>query len=292
MTSGHTGVLGSLEDWVRTGTVSAIGGKQLFWRQDGPADGPPITLIHGFPTSSHDWAAVLPHLTDAGFRVTMLDRLGFGSSAKPRGHRFLLTEQASLVEDLWRQLGIGTTDLVAHDYGTSVAQELLSRSPERFTSVTFLNGGVYPDLHRPIAIQRLLRGPLGPIVGRLSSERMFAVAMRKIMRRPVEQADIHSLWLSMSGNGGKRVQHELLHYMDERKVHETTWVDAMESFAGPFEFIWGPEDPISGAHVLERIRQRIPGARVDELAGVGHYPQIEAPHAVALALLTFLRPET
>ncbi|MBT2478832.1 alpha/beta fold hydrolase [Streptomyces sp. ISL-94] len=57
--------------------------------------------------------------------------------------------------------------------------------------------------------------------------------------------------------------------------------------------MWGPADPISGARVLPRIRARMPRARVVGLAGapaVGHYPQLEAPEAVAAALTGFLAP--
>ncbi|EST19082.1 alpha/beta fold hydrolase [Streptomyces roseochromogenus] len=56
-------------------------------------------------------------------------------------------------------------------------------------------------------------------------------------------------------------------------------------------FLWGPADPISGAHVLTRIRQRLPSATVAGLAGppaVGHYPQVEAPDEVAAHLVRFL----
>jgi pimeloyl-ACP methyl ester carboxylesterase len=66
----------SLEEWHAGGERLPVLGHTLFVRQDGPSDGAPITLIHGFPTSSHDWVAVLPYLLDAGYRVTSLDLLG------------------------------------------------------------------------------------------------------------------------------------------------------------------------------------------------------------------------
>src|SRR5690348_16948702 len=116
----------------------------LFVRQDGPVDGAPITLLHGFPTSSHDWAPVLPFLVGMQFRVTTFDFLGFGASDKPRRHRYSLLEQADLVEAVWASLGIVRTDLVAHDYGVSVAQELLARDGSRITSMQWLNGGLLP----------------------------------------------------------------------------------------------------------------------------------------------------
>lgn len=61
--------------------------RTVFTRVDGPADGPPVTLVHGFPTSSHDWALTVPALA-AAHRVVTLDLLGFGDSDKPPGHRY------------------------------------------------------------------------------------------------------------------------------------------------------------------------------------------------------------
>lgn len=49
----------------------------------------------------------------------------------------------------------------------------------------------------------------------------------------------------------------------------------------PKRFIWGPEDPVSGAHVLPMIREGLPGAELHVLDGIGHYPQLEATERVA-----------
>ncbi|WP_328396462.1 alpha/beta hydrolase [Streptomyces sp. NBC_00390] len=281
--------------WFAGGTRVAVRGRAgahtLFVRQDGPADGAPVTLVHGFPTSSHDWSPLVPGLARLGFRVTTFDLLGFGHSDKPRRHRYSLLEQADLVEDLWRRLGIGDTALVAHDYGVSVAQELLARTPRRITRTAWLNGGLYADLHRPIRIQRLLHGPMGPLLAHAISERGFRASMRRILGRPVTDRALHEMWEGIALNRGRLLAPQLLRYIDERRVHQARWVSALEGYEGPTLFVWGPADPISGAHVLARVRERMPHAVVAELAGppaVGHYPQIEAPEEVGPLLGTFL----
>lgn len=288
--SGHR-VLPPLDHWTAGGTTVRVADHRLFVRQDGPPDGSPVTLLHGFPTSSHDWAAVAPALAAAGLRVTTLDLLGFGESDKPRRHPYSVLEQASLVEEVWQLYGIGRTALVAHDYGVSVGQELLARDPSRVTRTAWLNGGLYPDLHRPVLMQRLLHGPLGPLLAPFTTRRRFAAALRPVLGREVADADLDDLWASASRAGGHRLAPRLLRYIDERRVHAERWTAALEGHPGPALFVWGPADPISGAHVLERIRVRMPGARVEELAGppaVGHYPQVEDPSSVAAALTTFL----
>lgn len=281
-------VLGSHEDWMRHGSSVRVGQHDIFWRQDGDPGAEPVTLLHGFPTSSHDWAAVVSMLAAAGYRTTTLDFLGFGASSKPNPYTYRLREQADIVEAVWSLAGISRTALVVHDYGVTVGQELLARDPGRFSSVSFLNGGVYPELHRPIAVQRLLHGRLGTVIGHLSSERTFRMAMAKITGAPLSGTDVHSMWQAITMHKGKRVQHHLLRYIDERRSYRERWVTAMESFGGPLQFIWGPEDPISGAHVLARLRERLETAHFTELDGIGHYPQLESPAAVGAALTDFL----
>ena len=236
-------------------------GTRSFIVRTGPRDGNPVTLIHGFPTSSHDWSLVLPSLVAAGFRVTTLDLLGFGASSKPKDHEYRIVEQADLVETLWAELGITETALVAHDYGVSVAQELLARNPQRVTRMVWMNGGLYPDLHRPLLVQKLLLGPLGGLIARVSSEFTLRMNMDKILGRKLPASDLHQLWLAMSSHGGKEVMHSLVQYIPERRRNAERWQQALETYPGPTMFIWGPADPISGGHVLPRLRERMPSAK-------------------------------
>ncbi|MFL6108083.1 MAG: alpha/beta fold hydrolase [Marmoricola sp.] len=276
-----------LETWVAGGRLIELAGHKIFCRQDGPDDGPVVTLLHGYPTSSHDWAAIVPSLVESGHRVVTLDLLGFGASAKPRRHTYRIAEQADIVEALWSELNVSETALVAHDYSVSVAQELLHRAPISITAMAWLNGGVYVDLYRPLLIQRLLHGPLGGLLSRFTSQRAFMFNMRRILGREVDEADLQAMWAGMNANDGKAVQHDLLRYIDERAANATRWEQALEEYSGPTAFIWGPADPVSGGHVLERLRERNPDAQftiLDTVPVVGHYPHVEDPEGVAFAL--------
>jgi pimeloyl-ACP methyl ester carboxylesterase len=285
------GVLSSYDDWCaggdRRSDLSGVDGA-VYTRTEGPVGGAPLTLLHGFPTSSHDWVAVLPALTAAGFRVTMLDFLGFGDSDKPADHRYSLTEQADIVEAIWAADGIESTALVAHDYGVSVAQELLARRSERITSMTWLNGGIYPDLHRPTAGQELLHSDAGQELAQHFTADLFATSIREVFGRTVGDDDVQQMWLALHRRDGQLRAPALLRYIDDRRDNVMRWTGAIESYAGPQTFIWGPADPVSGGHVLPRIRECVPGAQVhvlDDPPPVGHYPQVEAPELVAPLLV-------
>jgi pimeloyl-ACP methyl ester carboxylesterase len=264
-------------------------GREVFVRLDGPEDAPALTLLHGFPTSSHDWAAVLPALSGE-HRVLSFDFLGFGDSEKPSEHRYSLLEQADLVQELWQLLEFPDGgDLLAHDYGVSVAQELLARGLA-FRRVAWLNGGIYPELHRPTDGQRALVGPDGAALAAALTPELIVAALRPILARPVQEEVLGELAAAAARHDGLRIFPLLLGYMDERGEHEQRWVAALERARSPYAFIWGMRDPVSGAHMLERVRERLPAASFTILEDVGHYPQVEAPEVVAPALAAFLAP--
>ena len=112
-------------DWREAGSYFDFRGHRIFYRDEG--SGPALLCIHGFPTASWDWHRVWPELTRR-FRVIAADMLGFGFSAKPLPHPYNIHEQADLQSALLEHLGLSSFDLIAHDYGVSVAQEMMARS--------------------------------------------------------------------------------------------------------------------------------------------------------------------
>ena len=112
-----------IEQWWSDGERVPIelGGveRSVFVRRLGA--GPAMTLLHGFPSSSYDWAKLVPALSERR-SLLLLDFLGFGASDKPRDHEYSLVEQADLVEAIFEREGIADTVLVVHDYAVSVAQ--------------------------------------------------------------------------------------------------------------------------------------------------------------------------
>jgi len=278
----------NLDAWWASGERRRLAGHEIFVRTEGDA-GAWTTWLHGFPTSSWDWAPLL-EAVEGGGRHLCLDFLGFGASDKPARHPYAIVEQADIIAAAWRELGIGSTRLVAHDYGVSVAQELLARAGDggglgvELTEVAFLNGGLFPALHRPLRVQRLLAGPAGPLLSRLATERTFTQGLGEVMAKPPPAEELHQHWRAFSRAGGHRRAHRLLRYMAERRANEARWVGALEATAVPLRFVWGPLDPVSGAHVVPELRRRLPGSPVTVLDGVGHYPQLEATAEVAAAL--------
>ncbi|MBZ3888552.1 Mesoderm-specific transcript-like protein [Sciurus carolinensis] len=119
----------ALHSWKTSGKFFTYKGLRIFYQDSVGVVGSPeiVVLLHGFPTSSYDWYKIWEGLTLRFHRVIALDFLGFGFSDKPRPHHYSIFEQASIVEALLRHLGLQNRriNLLSHDYGDIVAQELL-----------------------------------------------------------------------------------------------------------------------------------------------------------------------
>jgi pimeloyl-ACP methyl ester carboxylesterase len=283
----------SVTAWQESGRIFEHAGHRIFWREENARDAPVLVLIHGFPTSSWDWEAIWNELA-RHYRLIAPDMLGFGFSDKPKRHRYSIHEQADIHEALLQSLGISEYHVLAHDYGDSVAQELIARdldstSKSRLLSVGLLNGGLFPETHRLLRIQKLLLSPLGPLVARMTSRKSLGRSMKRIFgaRTQPNSSLLEGFWELISMMDGARALAGLISYIPERVQNRERWVGALRDTALPLLLINGLVDPISGAHMVERFRELVPAARVTELTGIGHYPQIEAPGEVVTAYLQF-----
>jgi pimeloyl-ACP methyl ester carboxylesterase len=120
-----------VDAWEQRGGHRDVSDHRVFVVDRSPTDGgegarSPVLVLHGFPTSSHDWHRVLDQFARR-HRVVVPDLLGFGLSDKP-DQRYSLFEQADLVEAIAGDLGLDEVALVTHDMGDSVGGELLARS--------------------------------------------------------------------------------------------------------------------------------------------------------------------
>jgi pimeloyl-ACP methyl ester carboxylesterase len=288
----------SVAAWKAAGSYFDFKGRQIFFREDGGKDAPALLLVHGLPSASWDYDLIWPTLVER-YRVLTLDMLGFGFSDKPYNHDYRILEQADIYEGLLRRCGVTGYHLFAHDYGVSVAQELMARDMEgtritKILSLALLNGGLFPETHHRIFFQSLLLSRIGPLVSLLTTRNSLAKDMRKVFgpKAPPTDAFLDGIWELLCYKGGNRILHKLIHYIPDRIEHRERWVGALQRQDIPVRLIDGADDPISGRHMAKHYRELIPNADVVELEGVGHYPQVQAPKAVLDAYLEFRERRT
>jgi pimeloyl-ACP methyl ester carboxylesterase len=287
----------ALHDWRSCGHHATVGTHRIFVREADADARACLLLLHGFPTAGFDWQPLWRDLAGR-FRLLAPDLLGFGFSSKPPDHRYTVVEQADVVEALLYERRITRVHVLAHDLGDSVAQELLARHElrrrdgtdgPRIDSIVFLNGGLFPEAHRPRPIQRLLASPLGPLLVRLLDRRRFERSIAAVFgpdTRPATQW-LADAWTLVSHDDGHRLAPRLLAYIGERRAMRSRWVGAMLNTQVPLRLVDGTADPVSGATLVARYRELLPQPDVAELPGIGHWPQVEAPAAVLDACRAF-----
>ncbi|TDU26684.1 pimeloyl-ACP methyl ester carboxylesterase [Panacagrimonas perspica] len=285
------------DDWRRRGHWFDHRGHAIFYIDEQRGPGPTLVLIHGFPTSSWDFADIWPLIAPRFGRIIAADMIGFGFSAKPPDYDYDLVDQAALHENLLVRLGVKEAHLLVHDYGVSVAQELLARHLERkeprqleLRSVTFLNGGLFPETHRARLVQKLLLGRFGPLISKLNNEQRFNRSVAAVFGPDTQPSPEHArgFWRLAMQNNGHRIAHRLIRYILDRRRNRERWVNALQETPVPLRVINGPLDPVSGAHMVARYRELVPNPDTVSLPGIGHYPQVEAPAAVAQPFLAFV----
>lgn len=281
----------TLEAWQQAGKWFSYDGHAIFSRMAGT--GTPLVLLHGFPTASWDWHRIWPMLASQN-QLLSLDMLGFGFSDKPRDYAYSIEDQADLVQGWLEGLGLASVHLFAHDYGSTVVQELLARDQEgllsfRIDSVCLLNGGLFPEMHSPLFIQKILKSPLGGLISRGLTRRTFERNFRRLMgeRNPPTQQDMEDFWHLLTYNNGRGILHQLIQFMEERRCHRNRWVDALRNASQPMRLITGTADPVSGSAMARRYRELIPAPDVVSLRNVGHYPHFESPWDVFTAYRDF-----
>ena len=276
-------------EWQSKGEAELYRGHRIH-AFERPGTDPLLLFLHGFPSSSYDWRTLLEHEDEHA--VLALDFLGFGLSSKPRDHVYSLLWQADLVEDLLRRLPPArAVFIVAHDMGTSVATELMARDLEgrldvELAGALLFNGSIVLERASLTRAQLLLRSRMGAFFALLSNERVFRQQFGALFstEHPLDPREAADQWSLICHNGGRTLGHRLIHYLDERQRYAERWHGAVRDWEGPLSFAWGLQDPVATTAVLDALIELRPGAPVDRLPELGHYPQLEDPAAIVAAL--------
>jgi pimeloyl-ACP methyl ester carboxylesterase len=289
-------------DWVGRGSIEQIGDDSVFvidTQAVRTGATPPLLVLHGYPTSSIDFAAVLGALA-ADRRVVLLDYPGFGLSAKP-DRAYSLFPMADTVEAVVASLGIDEVDLLTHDLGDSVGGELLARSIDGDLGFgvrrrVIANGSIYMHLVQLSDGQKLLESlpdeilapDVAPDVDAVEGALLRTLAPAGGDASQPDPMHVRAGAVLVVHEGGNRLLARQIRYLGERRAHEARWTGAIERHGSPVAIVWGDVDPIAVWPMAEELHAKRPDATLTRLESVGHYPMVEAPAAFSAAVLAAL----
>ncbi len=282
----------SLQEWLSRGAYHDINGHQVFVIDEGQQNPETIAVLHGYPSSSYDYFRVLP-IWAKKYRVIVHDHLGLGLSDKPEHYSYSLIEQAEIALQLWQQLGLQRVHLIGHDYGTSVATELIARAnqgyePIELQSITLGNGSMLIEMSQLLFTQKLLKHDFwGPILASLSNRAIFVNSFHKLWadKSKIDYSEFDTLWQMLTYNDGRKVLPRVTKYIEERKKFWHRWIGGLQQTDKHINLIWADKDPVAIVAMAYRLEKLIPSNSLEILENIGHYPMLESPEIYANAVV-------
>jgi pimeloyl-ACP methyl ester carboxylesterase len=258
-------------------------------RVDGPEDGRPVLLLHGFPQTSACWSAVTPLLTQAGLRTYAPDQLGYSPGARPGDvDSYAVQNLAQVTADLMTALEIPVADVVGHDWGANVAWAVAGWHSDRVRSLTAVSvphPAAYTAAFRVDPEQKERSGYIRLFWQEGKAEEVLLADDARRLRRMYD--------VENSGISPETVdEYVAVLSAPGALTAALNWYRAMSSDARvdkvevPTTYVWSDADVAIGRTAAEACEQFVTGDyRFVGLPGITHWIPEQAPEQLAAAIL-------
>jgi pimeloyl-ACP methyl ester carboxylesterase len=268
----------------------------------GPADGPAVMLVHGFPENWWVWHELIGPLAADGYRVLCPDLRGAGWSSAPHSS-YRKTEMADDLASVLDRLGVARVTLVAHDWGGPIAFIMMLRHPQMVTGFFGLNT-VAPYMQHGFAMLRnmwrywyqipLALPVIGPWVMRDPKARFLRLLASWVgggFSMPADDVQMYVECMREPGHAeaGSRwyrtfQMREMVRWM--RGEYDDARVDV------PVRWLSGTDDPVIRPDLMSGYANRINDFEIELVDDVGHWIVEQRPALVLDRVRTFIGAKT
>ena len=237
-------------------------------------DGPPVLLLHGFPSTGTLWSLVVPALIEAQYRVLVPDLIGYGTIDAPSGVRVDMANQARWVLELLDALHVRRVAVAAHDVGSAAAQILLVNHPQRVRGLAILDGVFAGDWAMDSVASIRAWDPE-------EAHRLLPVLVRRLGK----SERMREMLGAYSGKDGGIRLIRAARDLDPRQTEHLD--EALRKAGAPALVIWGEFDAILPVDTVGRPLASLLDATLALVPG-GHFTPLDCPTEVANLLIEFL----
>jgi pimeloyl-ACP methyl ester carboxylesterase len=266
--------------------VVGDGGVGIEVTVDGPDDGPPVLLIHGWPDSHVLWRHQVEHLTAAGYRTIAPDCRGFGASDMPEDAADY--QIAHSVVDMIAVLDacdVNRATVVCHDWGAMVGWGLAAFVPDRVDRLAALSVG-HPKAFSEAGFEQRMRS-LYMLLFSLTvvAEQWFGVFGRQFL---ASHPDLDAVMADLDRPG--RLTASLNWYRANASAKTiVSPPPAVPSVAAPVMGVWSSGDPVLTEKQMTGSARHVDGPwRYERIEGAGHWMQLDGTAELNALLLSFL----
>ncbi len=270
-----------------TGPILTVQGRAVHAHTAG--NGPDVVLIHGASGNTRDFTFDLVQRLAGRFRVTAFDRPGLGWSASAGDAGISPQDQAGILRDAARQLGIHHPILVGHSYGAAVALAWALRDPGGPAALVLLSGASMPwpgglGIWYRLAASRFGRAVVVPLVAALAPLSLVSRTIGSIFAPdPVPPGYAGHVGPGLTLRPGTLATNA--RQVNGLRPHIVTMADRYAQLTLPVEILHGTADTIVPAAIHSiPLSTLLPDARLTLLDGIGHMPHHADPAAVVAAI--------
>jgi pimeloyl-ACP methyl ester carboxylesterase len=280
----------SIYPW--TGHQLEVDGGRMHYLDEGPRDAPVMLCVHGNPTWSFYWRALIAHYAGR-YRVVVPDHMGCGLSDKPQGWDYRLASHVGNLAQLVDHLGLEQITLVVHDWGGAIGMGVATRDPERFSRFVVTNTAAFLSTSIPPSIAAVKLPGFGALAVRGGNAFARAATVRAVSRPLSEDAKAGLLF--PYGSWADRIA--TLRFVQDIPLSagHPSYSTLAEIDAGlalfkahPMLLCWGDDDFCFTPEFRAEWERRFPQAQSLHWDGVGHYIMEDAPERVIAAMDAFL----
>jgi pimeloyl-ACP methyl ester carboxylesterase len=252
-----------------------VGGHRLHYYVMGPAQGPPVVLVHGLGGRCEDWRNLAPYLVRAGFSVYMPDLPGYGRSDKPADFSYSIPDQAATVVGFMDAMGLKQVDLGGWSMGGWIVQKIAADHPDRIARLMLFDAAGLNEV--PVWDTRLFTPASAVELDQLDD---------LLMPHPPQVpgfiiADI----LRVSRQDAWVIRRALDSMLSGRDATD----GLLPQLKMPVLIVWGDHDQIFPVRQAEKMHQLIPQSQLDVVPGCGHLAPVQCADRIGPTVTQFLR---
>lgn len=257
----------------------------IAYREEGPADAPPVLLLHGFPESSYMWREMLPALAKAGRHAVAPDFPGYGDSPPDRPGTW--ERQVEALERFRQRLAIERATLVVHDWGGLIGLRWACEHPDAVDALVLSNTGFFPD-GKWHGMAKVMRTPGEGEELMESLNRDLLAAMLRQSCQNMDDDAIDEYWKSFADDERRRSALELYRSGDFQKL--AAYDGCLGELDVPTLLLWGANDPFAPVAGAYRFEKELRNPELLVIEEAGHFVFEDEPVRCADAVVRFVAP--